>query len=70
MEKKICFKCPFVASCDKAFIEPKNDLKIENPLENLLMSMKYISEVENNEKIKNRSWFSGVRVCDSLNSVI
>jgi hypothetical protein len=32
--------------------------------------MKNISEVEANDKIKNRSWFSGVRVCDSLNSVM
>jgi hypothetical protein len=32
--------------------------------------MKNISEVETNDKIKNRSWFSGIRVCDSLSSVM
>jgi len=32
--------------------------------------MKNISEVEADDKIKNRSWFSGVRVCDSLSVVI
>jgi hypothetical protein len=33
--------------------------------------MKNIADVEqNNDQIKNRSWFSGVRICDSLNSVM
>jgi hypothetical protein len=33
--------------------------------------MKNIADAQQNSgQIKNRSWFSGVRVCDSLNSVM